>query len=62
MKTDITKLQAKLKLDEVLDADKKLKQATDIARSVAKTKKVQIDAENGPLGRFFVRVILHIVD
>lgn len=62
VKTDVTKLQAKLNLNDVLDADKKLKQATDIARSVAKTKKTHADAENGPLGRFFVRVVLHLVD
>ena len=61
MKSDIQRLQMKQRLSEVLDADKKLKQAMDIASSVAKTKKLHADAQNGPLGRFFVRVVVHLI-
>ena len=61
LKSDIQRLQVKQKLSDVLDADKKLKQAMEVAASVAKTKKLQADAQNGPLGRFFVRVVVHLI-
>ena len=62
LKSDISKITTKTRLEEVLKVERLLGDGVKIAENVRKACKLSDEAEYGPLGRFFVRLTLRLVD
>ena len=62
VKSDVSKLCVKSMLSDCLAVEKSLGQAITIAKSASASKRMRVDAEHGPLGRMFVRMILKLTD